>query len=327
MIRTFPRCRLGTAMLVLAQIAASTAAAQDFPTRPIRIIVPYAAGGLPDTMTRIVRPRLTESLGQQIVVENRGGAGGIVGTEQGARAPADGYTLVITDVGQVAINPHLYSKLPYDPFKDLAPIGLIGTSTLFLTVNLASGLNSFQDLVALLKANPGKYNYGSSGTGTVLHLGVEALNTAFGLQWSHVPYKGTGESVPALLSGQVLAIYSALPSISSHLKAGKLRALAQSTSRRSAQAPDLPTVAELGVPGYDFAPTIGIMAPAGTPVAIINRLSSEITRAVKHPDTMQRFAQLGIDPVGSTPESYAALIRSDYERYARVVKASGARVD
>jgi tripartite-type tricarboxylate transporter receptor subunit TctC len=268
-----------------------------------------------------------DSLGQQFVIENRPGAGGIGGTEQVAKAAPDGYTLLIADVGQVAINPHLYSRLPYDPLKDLAPVTLLATSTLFLVAHASVPADSFAQLVAYVKANPGRLNYGSSGTGSIHHLATEALKVAFGLDIVHVPYKGTGQSVPALLGGQVSLLFSALPSIETHARAGKVKLLANSTPRRSPQAPEVPTVIELGAPGYDFAPEIGLVAPAGTSSAIVARLAAEAHKAVFHAEVVQRFAQLGIDPVASSAEAYAAVIRASYERYGRVVKASGVKVD
>ena len=310
------------AMLVLA----CTAHAQ-YPARAIKIVVPYAAGGLPDTMTRAVTPKLGESLGQPVVVENMGGAGGISGVTEVARAQPDGYTLLVADVGQIAINPHLFSKLPYAPLKDLAPVSLIGTSPLYLVAHPSVPVNTLQELVAYAKANPGKLNYGSSGIGSIHHLATEALKAGFGIDLVHVPYKGTGQSVPALLGGQVALLYSALPSIAGHLKDGKVKILAISSAKRAAQTPDVPTVAESGIPGYDYVAEIGLLAPAGTPREIIQRLAGEVAKVVKQPDVVQRFTQLGIDPVGSTPQEYAALNKADYEKYARLVKASGAKID
>ncbi len=304
-----------------------SAVAQEWPAKPIRMIVPYAAGGLPDTMTRILGVRLGEALGQQVVVENRGGAGGIAGTEAVAKAAPDGYTLLVADVGQVAINPHLYAKLPYDALKDLSAVTLLGTTSLFLVVNPTVPATSFAELVALARAQPGKFSYGSSGIGSIHHLATEALKAALKLDIVHVPYKGMGQAVPALLGGQVALLYSALPAIDAHVKAGKLKLLAISTPRRSAQAPDVPTVAELGVPGYDFGPEIGVLAPAGVPPALLARISAEIATAVRHAEVSHRYLQLGIEPVGSTPDAYAARIRAAYERYARVVKASGAKAE
>jgi tripartite-type tricarboxylate transporter receptor subunit TctC len=261
------------------------------------------------------------------VVENRGGAGGISGTEAVAKSAPDGYTLLVADVGQVAINPHIYAKLPYDPVKDLAAVSLLGTTTLFLVAHPSVPANTFQELVALVKAQPGKLNYGSSGTGSIMHIAIEVLKAALGIDLVHVPYKGTAQAVPALLGGQVALLYSALPSIESHVKAGRVRLLAVSTARRSPEAPEVPTVAEMGVPGYDFTPEIGVLAPAGTPPAVVQRLSAEIARATRQPEVVQRFAQLGIEAVGSTPAAYAAIIRASQEKYAKAVKISGARAD
>jgi tripartite-type tricarboxylate transporter receptor subunit TctC len=319
--------RLRSLLAALAALVACAAAAQDYPVKPVKLVVPYAPGGLPDTMARLVSQRMGESLGQQIVIENRPGAGGIGGTEYVAKSAPDGYILLIADVGQLAVNPHLYSKLPYDPLKDFAPVSLLGTSSLFLVAHPSVPVSNFAALVTYAKARPGQLNYGSSGTGSIHHLATEALLVAFGLQIIHVPYKGTGQSVPALLGGQVNLLYSALPSIEAQVKAGKLKLLAISTPKRSPLAPEVPTVIELGVPGYDFAPEIGLLAPAGTSSAIVARLAAEAHRALFHGDTMQRFSQFGIDPVGSSAEAYAAQIRAAYERYGRVVKSTGVKVE
>jgi tripartite-type tricarboxylate transporter receptor subunit TctC len=312
---------------LLAMLVVACAAQAQYPVRPIKIVVPYAAGGLPDTMTRAVTPKLGEALGQAVVVENMGGAGGISGVTEVARSSADGYTLLVADVGQIAINPHLFAKLPYAPLKDLAPVSLIGTSPLYLVAHPSVPASTLQELVAYAKAHPGKLNYGSSGIGSIHHLATEALKAGFGIDIVHVPYKGTGQSVPALLGGQVALLYSALPSIAGHLKDAKVKILAISSAKRSAQTPDVPTVAEFGIPGYDFVAEIGMLAPAGTPREIIQRLAGEMAKVVKQPDVVQRFTQLGIDAVGSTPEAYATLNKSDYEKYAKLVKASGAKID
>ena len=312
---------------LLAMLVVACAAHAQYPARPIKIVVPYAAGGLPDTMTRALTPKLGEALGQAVVVENMGGAGGISGVTEVARSPADGYTLLVADVGQIAINPHLFSKLPYDPMKDLAPVSLIGTSPLYLVAHPSVPARTLQELVAYAKSQPGKLNYGSSGIGSIHHLATEALKAGFGIDIVHVPYKGTGQSVPALLGGQVALLYSALPSIAGHLKDGKVKILAISSAKRSPQTPDVPTVAESGIPGYDFVAEIGMLAPAGTPREIIQRLAREMAKVAKQPDVVQRFTQLGIDPVGSTPEAYASQNRSDYEKYAKLVKTSGAKID
>jgi tripartite-type tricarboxylate transporter receptor subunit TctC len=311
----------------LGLLVAFAAGAQSYPNRPVKLIVPYAAGGLPDTMARLVGQKIGDALGQQLVVENRGGAGGIVGSSEVAKSAPDGYTLLVADVGQIAINPHLFSKLPYDPLKELVGASLIGTSALYLVAHSSVPANSMRELVALVKSQPGKLSYGSSGLGSIHHLATEALKTGLGLDIVHVPYKGTGQSVPALLGGQVALLYAALPSIESHVKTGKVKILAVSTPQRSAQTPEVPTVAESGVPGYDFVAEIGLYAPAGTPPDIVARLAAEVAKAVKQPDVALRFKQLGIDPVGSTPETLAAMNRVNYEKYARVVKLSGAKID
>jgi tripartite-type tricarboxylate transporter receptor subunit TctC len=305
----------------------STASAQDYPNRPIRVVVPYAAGGLPDTMARLVGAKMSEALGQQMVVENRGGAGGIVGTTEVVKAAPDGYALLVADVGQIAINPHLFAKLPYDPLKDLVGVSLMGTSALYLVAHPSVPANNMAELVALIKAQPGKLSYGSSGTGSIHHLATEALKVGLGLDIVHVPYKGAGQSVPALLGGQVALLYAALPTVEGHYKSGKVKILAVSTPQRSPQTPEVPTVAEAGLSGYDFVAEIGLYAPAGTPHDVVAKLSQQAARAVKHPEVVQRFKQLGIEPVGSTPEALAAQNRVNYEKYARVVKASGAKID
>lgn len=314
-------------LLLILMVLPGVARAQDWPAKPVRMVVPYAAGGLPDTMARILSVRLGEALGQQVLIDNRGGAGGIAGTDLVAKSLPDGYTLLVADVGQVAINPHVYARLPYDPLKDLVPVSLIGTTSLFLVANPSVPARTFTELVALARSSPGQLNYGSSGTGSIHHLATEALKAALKLDIVHVPYKGMGQAVPALLGGQVAFLYSALPAIESHVKAGKLTLLAISTPRRSAQAPDVPTVEELGLPGYDFAPEIGMLAPAGTPAPIVIRLAAEIARAAKNSDVAQRFQQLGIEPVGSTPEAYGARIRAAYDRYGQVVKIAGVKAE
>jgi len=313
--------------LLAALALATTVHAQSYPSRPIKVIVPYAPGGLPDTIARLVGAKLSDSLGQQLVVENLPGVGGINGVNEVVKAQPDGYTLLVADVGQIAINPHLFSKLPYAPLKDLAPVSLIGTSPLYLVAHPSVPVNSLKDVVALAKAQPGKLNYGSSGIGSIHHLATESLKAGFGIDIVHVPYKGTGQSVPALLGGQVELLYSALPSIAGHLKEGKVKMLAVSTAKRSPQTPDVPTVAESGIPGYDFVAEIGMLAPAATPREVVSRLAGDMAKVVKQPDVIQRLTQLGIDAVGSTPEAYAQINKADYEKYAAIVKATGVKID
>jgi tripartite-type tricarboxylate transporter receptor subunit TctC len=314
--------------ILLAAVWIGGALAQDYPTRPVRIVVPYAAGGLPDTMTRITTQRLLATMGQPFVVDNKPGAGGISACELVAGSPADGYTLLIADVGQTAINPALYSKLPYDPVKDFAPVSIIGISAQFLVTHSAVPANTLPELIALAKRKPGELSYGSGGTGSLHHLSMEALKAPLGLDITHVPYKGTAQAVPGLLNGEVALVFSALPSIAAYIKAGRVKLLAVSTMKRSAQAPDVPTIAEVtGIKDYDYPPEIGVLAPAKTSHAIVNRLAEEIGKAVRHTDTMSRFATLGIEGIGNTPEEYMRQIRIDIAKYAKAVKASGVKLD
>jgi len=316
-------------LFLLAALACCTSAgAQDYPNKPVRVVVPYAAGGLPDTMTRIVGQRLVDDLKQPFIVDNRPGAGGIGACELVAKSNPDGYTLLIVDVAQTAINPALYAKLPYDSLRDFAAVSLMGTSAQFLVAHASVPANTLTELIALAKAKPGQLRYGSGGTGSVHHLSMEALKTPLGLDIVHVPYKGTGQAVPALIGGEVSLLFSALPSIAAHIKGGRLKLLAVNTTRRSAQAPDVPTIAEVtGIKDYDYPPAIGVLAPAKTPKAVVSRISAAVARAVNHPDTVNRYTALGIDPVGNTPEQYAAQIRIDIVKYAKAVKASGVKVD
>jgi tripartite-type tricarboxylate transporter receptor subunit TctC len=316
------------AALAVVAAYAGIADAQNFPVRPIRAVVPYAAGGLPDTMTRIASQRMTELLGQQIVVDNRPGAGGISGCELVAHATPDGYTLLIADVAQTAINPALFAKLPYDTLRDFAPVSLMGTSGQFLVAHASVPANTLPELIKLVKSKPGQIRYGSGGIGSVHHLSMEALKAPLGLDIVHVPYKGTGQAVPALLAGEVSLLFAALPSIAPHVKAGRLKLLGVNTLKRNAQAPNVPTIGEItGIKDYDYPPAIGVMAPAKTPKAVIDRLAGAIAKAVQHPDTVSRYTTLGIDPVGNTPAQYLAQTRVDIAKYAKAVKAAGVKVE
>ena len=305
-----------------------TAGAQDFPSRPIRMVVPYAAGGLPDTMTRLASQKLIESLGQQVVVDNRPGAGGIGACELVAKATPDGYTLLVADVAQTAINPALYSKLPYDSLRDFAPVSLMGTSAQFLTANASVPADSLSELIKLVKAKPGQMRYGSGGIGSVHHLSMEALKTPLGLDIVHVPYKGNGVAIPAMIGGEVALVFSALPAIEAHIKTGRVKLLAVNTQKRSPQAPNVPTVSEVtGIKNYHYPPAIGVLAPAKTPKAVISRLAGAIAKAVQHPDVAKRYVSLGIEPVGNTPEQYLVQTRADIAKYAKAVKAAGVKVE
>jgi tripartite-type tricarboxylate transporter receptor subunit TctC len=319
---------LSTLIALATATCAVITSAQEFPTRPIRVVVPYAAGGLPDTMTRLASVRMTENLGQQIVVDNRPGAGGIGACELVAKANPDGYTLLIADVAQTAINPALYVKLSYDTLRDFIPVSLMGTSAQFLTANAAVPANTLPELIKLVKGKPGQMRYGSGGIGSVHHLSMEALKTPLGLDIIHVPYKGNGQAIPAMIGGEVALVFSALPAIEAHLKSGRVKLLAVNTQKRSPQAPNVPTVGEVtGIKDYDYPPAIGVLAPAKTPRAVVNRLAGAIAKAVNHPETARRYTTLGIDPVGNTPEQYVKQVRIDITKYAKAVKDSGVKVE
>jgi tripartite-type tricarboxylate transporter receptor subunit TctC len=322
---------MGLTMVLAAGLTAgampATVLAQGkFPEKPVRVYVGYAAGGLPDTTARIVGQKLNDLWGQQMVIENRPSANGILAAELTAKAPPDGYTLLVTDSSTTAINPLIYAKLPYN-VKDFVPVSLISKSPLFLAVHKSVTANSLKELLAMAKAEPGKLTYGSSGIGSIHHLSMEYLKSALGLDIVHVPYKGTGQSVPALVGGQVPMVFSAYPSLVSHAKAGAIKLLAANSEKRSGLAPDVPTIAEVAIPKYDFAPPIGVLAPAGTPREIINKLAADIASVVKQPDVAAKMVGLGIDPVGGTAEDYAAQLRADAERYAVAVKAAGLKAE
>lgn len=317
--------------LVFATAAAlgiQAAYGQEFPSRPLKFIVPYAPGGAADVVARTIAPPMSETLGQQLVVENRVGAGGIPGFEALAKSEPDGYTLIIGDSGQWAINPALYTKLPYDPVRDLAPIGFATTVSLFIVTNESFPAKNLRELIALVKSKPGAFNYASAGTGTLHHLTMEAFKAALGLEIVHVPYKGSGQATPALVSGEVPMSIAALTAITQHVKAGKVRVLAVTTKKRSIFAPDVPPVEEFGVHDFDFPGEQALFTRAGTPRPHIDKLAAALGQAVRRPDVVKRFAAFGAEPVtDSTPERLAQTVRADIERYARAVKVSGAKAD
>ena len=327
MKRSFCRlvCLTGLATLCAAQTVLAQGA-KNYPDKPVRVVVGYSPGGLPDTIARLIGQKLSERWGQQFVVENKPGANGILGAEYVAKAAPDGYTLLMTDNSTHAINPFLYSRLPYDADKDLIPVSFTARAPLFLAVHPSVRANSFQELIALVKAEPGKYSYGSSGIGSTHHLCMEYLKSSLNLQITHVPYKGTGQSVPAVVGGQVPMVFSGYPTLAAHAKDGRVKLVAINSLKRSELAPDVPAVAET-IPGFDFAPTFGLFAPNGTPRDIIVKIGADVAQVVKLPDVVERMKNLGIDPIGASGEEWARLLKSDAERYAKAVKISGAKVD
>jgi tripartite-type tricarboxylate transporter receptor subunit TctC len=311
--------------LVFACVA-TNALAQAYPTRPIRLISPYTPGGGNDTLARAIAPKLGESLGQQVVVENRPGANTIIGSDLVAKSPPDGYTLVLVPSSH-AINTSLYPKLPYDAIKDFAPITLIGSGPLIVVTHPSLPANGIKDLIALARARPGQLTYGSAGNGGSGHLAGAMFCTMTGVKMVHIPYKGTGPAVVDLMGGQISLMFATTLTVLPQVKAGKLKAIAWASAQRSSVMPELPTVDEAGVRGFNASLWYGILAPAGTPRDIVARLSTEIGRVLQLAEVRERLTTLGVDPRGSTPAEFAQLIVSDTERWAKVVKESGARID
>ena len=295
----------------------------DYPSKSIKFIVPYAAGGLPDTVARIVAQRLGDKLGQSVVVDNRPGANGGVAAGVLASAAADGYQFLVTDGSMMSINPLLYSKLTYNPKTDFVPVALIARAPLFLALNPAKmPPNTMAEFVAYVKSKPGALNYVSSGIGSTHHLTMESMKHVLGLDITHVPYKGTGQSVPALVSGQVEMLFSAYPSLVGFVKDGRVKLIATNSAQRSSLAPNLPAISEV-IPGFDFAPIVGILAPAGTPSAIIQKVAAAAQEASKQPDAVAAFNAAGIDVVAAGPQDYAKAIEAENERYAKAIAAAG----
>ncbi|HLQ00837.1 MAG TPA: tripartite tricarboxylate transporter substrate binding protein [Burkholderiales bacterium] len=316
------------ALAALALVALATAApAQDYPAKPIRLIVPFPPGGGTDIAARTVANKLSETVKWTFVVENKPGAGGNLGVEQAVKSPADGYTLVIGQTSNLAINPTLYAKLPYDPLKDLSPVALIVSAPVVFVVATNSPYKSLGDLVAAAKRDPGAVSFASPGNGTVSHLAGEFLQRSAGVKFTHVPYKGAAQAMTDLLGGQVQSFMSSVPSALAQIRGGRLRAIAVTSAKRAAQMPDVPTIAESGYPGFEAITWYGLLAPAGTPVVIIARLNAELNRVLETPDVRERLATEGGEVLGGSPERFASLLKADQAKWGRVVKESGAKVD
>lgn len=303
------------------------ALAQTYPSKPIRIVVPFPPGGPADILSRIIGQNLAESWGQQAVIDNRAGAGGNIGSEIVAKAPPDGYTLLMGFVGTHAINASLYSAMPYDNVKDFEPVSLVAMVTIVLVVHPSIPANSVKELIVVAKSRPGQLTFGSPGNGTPQHLAGELFNTMASVKMVHIPYKGAVPALTDLLGGRVSLIFSSMPPALPHVKAGKLRALAVTSAKRSSAAPNLPTIAESGLPGYEVINWYGILAPAGTPKEIVARLNSEILKILNIADVKERLSVQGAETFGSTPQEFAAYIRKETEKWAKVVKYSGAHLD
>ena len=306
--------------------SATAAAGTPYPTKAIRLVVPFAPGGSNDIMARLIGQKFSESLGEQVVVDNRGGASGIIGTDIAAKAPPDGYTLLMMSL-TLAVNPSLYRKLPYDTRNDLAPVTLVASAPLMLVVHPSIPAKSVQDFVTYAKANPGKLNFGSGGAGTTPHLAGEMLKTMAGVQMTHVPYKGGGPALTDLVGGQIQVMLENIPSTLPFAKSGKLRALAVSGLKRSALVPDLPTLDESGLKGYEIVGWNGLFLPAGTPQAVVTRLHAETTKALAQTDMKARLATLGAEGVGSSPAEFRAFFAAEIVKWAKVVKAAGLKAE
>ena len=307
---------------------AACAYAQVYPDKPVRLVVGYPPGGGTDVVARLMAPKLSEYLGQPVLIENRPGATGITAAAYVAKSPPDGYILTMGHVAVHAIVPSVFAKLPYDTAKDFMPITLAASVPHFVVVTPSLPVKSILELIALAKAQPGKLSFPSAGNASTPHLAGEMFKTMAGVDMVHVPYKGSGQSMQDLLAGQHQAAFDTVPAAAPYVRAGRLRALAVTSAKRLADFPDLPTVEEAGLPGYQMTTWYGIFAPAGTPTAIINRLHAEITKAIHASDVRARLAQIGVDEtVTRTPEEFAALVRADTARYAKVVKEAGVRID
>jgi len=312
---------------VLAFACAAVAQAQAWPSKPIKYIVNFAPGGTTDILARLLSPKLTEALGQPVVVENKPGQAGSLGADQLAKSPPDGYTIGAGTVSSHAINVSLYSKLPYDVLKDFAPITLLATLPNMLVIHPSIPANNVQELIAFLKANPNKHSFGSAGNGTSQHMSGELFKTMTGVRMQHIPYKGSGPMIPDLLGGVLSMSFENLTTAYPPAKQGKLKALAVTSAKRSFLAPEVPTLAETGLAGYDISSWQALFAPAGVPKPIIDRLYAETVKALKAPDVVKRLQDLGLDVGGITPEEMTAKLREDIPRLGKIVKDSGAKVD
>jgi len=304
----------------------SSAFAQDYPSKPIRFIVVFSPGGSTDILGRAIGQKLSESWSQPVVIDNRPGGGGVIGTEMAAKAEPDGYTILMVSASH-AFNPSIYSKLPYDSIKDFVPVTNAAYVPNVILVHPSVPAKSLQELIALAKAKPGELNFSSAGKGSAIHLATELFMMMTGIKMTHIPYKGGGQAVVDLMGGQVHLMFANLASSYSYVKSGKLRALAVTTSKRCPVYPDIPTVAEAGVPGYEFISWFGVLTPAKTPKLVVTKLNNEIVKILRKPDMMDRLQKIGMEIIADTPEQFAAFINAEMIKWAKVIKESGAQIN
>jgi tripartite-type tricarboxylate transporter receptor subunit TctC len=319
--------RFAIAVLALLPFVALQSEAQEYPSKPVRLVVPYATGGTTDVLARLLSPRLSEAWGQSVVVENRAGANGNVGSDLVAKAPADGYTLLVGTSGSNAVNPSLYKHMPYDARRDLIYIAPIASTANVLLVNAASPHKSLKDLLDAARKSPGKISYGSSGVGSVLHLCGVLVAQKTGVELLHIAYKGTGPSLTDLLGGQIDSVFSNLPAVVPQIQSGKMRALAVTSAERDASVPNVPTMIEAGIPGYALTSWFGIFAPAGTPRAVVLKVNAEVSRLIQLPEVRERLLGLGAVPTPKGADEANQFFHDELARWAQVVKASGATAE
>ena len=305
---------------------AGTVSAQSYPSKTVRVVIPWPPGGSNDVVGRIVTQKVGENVGQQFIVDNRAGAAGSIGADVVAKAPPDGYTLMVHSTSHIG-NAHLYKKLPYDTLKDFTGVALLAAQPGALTIHPSLPVKTVKEFIALAKARPGTINYSSSGNGSAPHLSMELLVAMTGIKIVHVPYKGGAPQVTALVSGETQASLATVSTVLVHVQSGRLRALGVSSAKRTATMPDVPTIAEAGVPGYEMSPWIGVFVPTGTSKELIAKLNSEINRALKAPDVSNLLSSNALDALGGTPEEFDVRIKADYEKYAKLIKLTGAKVD
>jgi len=310
-------------LVLLALPALASAQSGPYPNRPIRLLVGVPPGGTTDLVARVVGDQLSKQIGQPIIIENRGGAGGNIAAEAVAKSPPDGYTLFLGPVGTMTINPFVYAKMPFDTMRDFAPISQLSSLPIVMVINPSVPAKNVKEFIAFAKANPGTASFASGGNGTQTHLAGEMFKTMTGVEMIHVPYKGTAPAMVDLLGGRVSAMYDQIATAMPHIKAGKLVAIGVTTAKRSAIAPEIPTIAESGVPGYEATTWHGLFAPAGTPKDVIDKLNAEVVKALNSPDVIEKFKANGIDPVSSTPQQFGAFVQSELDRWRSAVKAAG----